>query len=366
MTSKRRTERDARIDPRSSRFRICPSKARRLCMPAMMALLLCLDAGGIGEAVAQDNVNIDDHVSGAKKLSMEAIAHEKKIHDRIQERDVLILEGDSWFSLPYHSDISEGLEELGYAVMSGANPGDTLENMAFGGQLSDMVAQFRRLFEYDKMPKAILLSVGGNDIVGPNLEFLLNHSRSTAFGQNGAGRWQDDILDSSLKRIQSHLIDYIVAISQMCDTLYSNEFEQVGADCGRIPIVIHGYDYPIPSGEGYKFLWFFNVKGPWLRPSFQKKMHDDDDTWNPRAILKRFIDRHNENLKSTVDALNDGDLANPVCYLNLRGNVQSWSDELHPDEAEMGEIATKFCIAIESGCSAASQLETNACSRESG
>lgn len=287
---------------------------------------------------------------------MEAINEEKRNYNRIRDRDVLIVEGDSWFSLPYHADIAEGLEHLGYAVMSGAEPGDTLENMAFGGQLSEMVAQFRRLFEYDKSPKAILLSVGGNDIVGPNLEFLLNHSRSTAFLQNGTDRWQEEMLDRALKRVQSHLLDYIAAISQMCATLYSREFESVGANCSEIPIIIHGYDYPIPSGEGYRFLWFFTVKGPWLKPSFQRKMQDN---WNPQETLRHFIDRHNENLDEAVRALNrNGGLQNPVCYLDLRQEVHSWSDELHPDEAEMGRIAKKFCIAIDQGCSVASRPTT--------
>lgn len=313
----------------------------------MAAAMVYMGAGGIGAVIAQDGIQIDNHLARAEALSLEAIEHERDNYKRIKEHNVLIVEGDSWFKLPLHADIPEELEDLGYAIMSGAEPGDTLENMAFGGQLSEMAAQFRRLSEIaDKPPKAILLSAGGNDIVGPNFEFLLNHSRSTEFGQGGDNRWQQEILDPALKRIQSYIIDYIAAISIMCKSLYSNDLEGTkDADCTNIPIVIHGYDYPVPSGNAYTLFGIVSVKGPWLRPSFQRKKQENE---NPETALIHFVDRHNECLIEAVDALNRSNaVSNPVCYLDLRGEVTNWSDELHPDKGAVEILAGKFRSTID-------------------
>ena len=41
-----------------------------------------------------------------------------------------------------------------------------------------------------------------------------------------------------------------------------------------IPILIHGYDYPVPDGRG--FLGGFGpLPGPWLEPGFHRKGHPD-------------------------------------------------------------------------------------------
>ena len=324
------------------RFRVL----QMLCTAGITVVMLLMGAGGIGKAFAQNGIDIDSHLVRAEFIADEAIKNEETSYSRMREREVLILEGDSWFNLPFHADIAEELEKLKnpkYAVMSGAEPGDTLENMAFGGQLSKMAAQFRRLSEFDKSPKAILLSAGGNDIVGPSFEFLLHHSQSTAFGQSGNNQRQEEILVPALKRIQSYLIHYIASISEMCTSLYSGNLESTRANCSKIPIIVHGYDCPVPSGEGYSFLGLFSLKGPWLRPAFRRKMQEDQ---NPEATVAHFIDRHNEYLQQAVDAL-DEVVINPVCYLNLRGEVQGWSDELHPAGRDMEKIAKKFSSVIE-------------------
>ena len=321
---------------------------RILSATGIAMVTICISTGDIGKATAQDkiNININNHLVRAKEIAEKAIGNEKESYERMKSLDVLILEGDSWFNLPFHADIAEELENLNYAVMSGAEPGDTLENMAFGGQLSNMAAQFRRLSEFDKEnrkpPKAILLSAGGNDILGPNFEFLLHHSQSMVFKQSGNNQRQEEILRPALKRIQSYLLDYIVTISEICTTLYSTDLESVQADCSKIPIIVHGYDCPIPSGEGYSFLGLFSLKGPWLRPAFRRKMQEN---MKPGDILAHFIDEHNKYVREAVEVLKEA-VENPVCYLNLRGEVQDWSDELHPAESGMEEIARKFDSVI--------------------
>jgi hypothetical protein len=93
---------------------------------------------------------------------------------------LLLAEGDSWFDYPFF-DILEQLEgAFNYAVESVAHKGDTIEEMAYDPNQRDKLAlKLERLHQEGKIPKAILLSGGGNDIAGEEFSVLLNHSRSS-------------------------------------------------------------------------------------------------------------------------------------------------------------------------------------------
>src|SRR6476660_2822339 len=98
---------------------------------------------------------------------------------------VLIAEGDSWFDYPLH-DVLEMLEdEHAYDVESVAHRGDRVEDMAFSpGQLEDFARRLEKVLRRGDVPRAILLSGGGNDIAGDEFGMLLNHARSPIAGLN--------------------------------------------------------------------------------------------------------------------------------------------------------------------------------------
>ena len=302
----------------------------------IIALLIALCAGWIGTQEANADDGID--VSVARKISKQAIEKEVEIHNNLANRDtrILVLEGDSWFDLPLHTDVAGAMKKLGYAIISGSDAGDTLENMTYNGQLAKMAGQFRRIQKFDKYPHAILLSAGGNDLVGSNLAFIVNHKLSTI--DEGLSV-QNEILGGALERFQSTMSQYIAAISfVMCDFWKDS--------CRNIPIIVHGYDYPKASGDGFRVLWLFTMKGPWLKPSFDLKKYNENEA---SRIINDVVDKYNETLSDVAAKLHAAKkVESPVFYLNLRGTVEAgqWSDELHPNAAAMKKIACEFDTRI--------------------
>lgn len=80
---------------------------------------------------------------------------------------VLVAEGDSWFDYPLH-DVLKILEDHhGYDVESVAHKGDPIEEMAYGGnQLEDLTRRLEKVLARGIVPRALLVSGGGNDVAG--------------------------------------------------------------------------------------------------------------------------------------------------------------------------------------------------------
>ncbi len=150
---------------------------------------------------------------------------------------VLVAEGDSWFNYPW-TDILRILEdEHGYDVESAAHFGDTVEQMAYtGGQLERFSRLLEKQLRRGRVPKAILLSAGGNDLVGMgfNTEFgmLLDHAASPAPGIN-----QQMISGLIDQRGRLAYITILSAITQVCRQWIQRP----------LPILVHGYDYAVPD-----------------------------------------------------------------------------------------------------------------------
>ena len=82
-------------------------------------------------------------------------------------KGVLIAEGDSWFDYPLYDVLQILEDDYLYDVESVAHKGDTVEDMAHsGGQFEEFARRLEKLLRDNKVPRAILLSGGGNDIAG--------------------------------------------------------------------------------------------------------------------------------------------------------------------------------------------------------
>jgi len=245
---------------------------------------------------------------------------------------VLIAEGDSWFDYPFHDVLQMLEDDYLYDVESVAHKGDTVEDMAHsGGQFEEFARRLEKLLRANKVPKAILLSGGGNDIAGDEFAILLNHAASSLPPIN------DDIvrgvIDVPLRAAYARIISGLTAIAQNY--------------LGRpIPIVTHGYDYALPDGRGFWGGWG-PLPGPWLEPGFQKKGHLDFGK-NSDVVVK-LINRFNTMLKDVS--------ASPgfehVHYLNLRGTLEhgsnykgDWANELHPTDEGFALVSKKFAELI--------------------
>jgi lysophospholipase L1-like esterase len=245
---------------------------------------------------------------------------------------VLIAEGDSWFDYPFHDVLQMLEDDYLYDVESVAHKGDTVDDMAHsGGQFEEFARRLEKLLRANKVPRAILLSGGGNDIAGDEFAILLNHAASSLPAIN------DDIvrgvIDVRLRAAYARIISGLTTIAQKY--------------LGRpIPIVTHGYDYALPDGRGF---WggFGLLPGPWLEPGFQRKGHVDFG--KNSAVVVKLIDQFNAMLKDVSAAPGFGH----VHYLNLRNTLKHdgtyrkhWANELHPTEEGFKLVSKKFADLV--------------------
>lgn len=242
----------------------------------------------------------------------------------------LVAEGDSWFDYPW-TDVLGQLEDAhAYDVESVAHKGDRVEEMAYsGGQLDDFTRRIDKLLRRGIVPRAILLSGGGNDVAGAEFYMLLDHASSAAPGLNEA------VVDGILnQRVFLAYLTILQAVSDICR-------QRIGRP---VPILLHGYDYPVPDGRGFLGGWWL-LPGPWLAPGFQMKGYEDLD--QRKEIAKALIDRFNTMLGKVAAKFAH------VHYVDLRQTLSSgadykewWDNELHPTKQGFAQVANRFAAVL--------------------
>lgn len=244
---------------------------------------------------------------------------------------VLIAEGDSWFDYPLHDVLRFLEDDHGYDVESVAHKGDAVEDMAFGsGQLEELTRRIEKVLRNGVIPKAILLSGGGNDVGGDQFAMLLNHKQSQMPHLN------EDVVKGVIDcRVRNSYIAILSAVTEVCE-------KKIGK---KIPIFVHGYDYAIPDGRG--FLGGFGpLPGPWLEPSFRCKGYDN--LVETSAVVQELIDRLN---KMLIDVCSIGAFKH-VSHIDIRKTLSadlrnekykdSWGNELHPSKNGFKVVADIF------------------------
>jgi lysophospholipase L1-like esterase len=248
---------------------------------------------------------------------------------------VLVAEGDSWFDYPFH-DVLGMLEDLhDFRVESVAHKGDTVEEMAYDdNQLDGLERKMQHLQTDARVPRAVLLSGGGNDIAGDEFAVLLNHHSSSLGTLNG--KILDGIINERLRFAYLSVIATITRLSQ----IYFNRIT---------PIVMHGYSYPVPDGRGYLGgAWV--LPGPWLEPGFRRKGYLDL-VENTQTMIP-LIDAFNEML-ATIPREKG---LQHVTYLDVRRVLsnelagrayrKSWENELHPTKSGFQAVADAFSRVV--------------------
>jgi len=246
---------------------------------------------------------------------------------------VLVAEGDSWFNYPLHNVLEELEDQHGYDVESVAHWGDRIEDMAYspslddGGQLREFTRRIEKLLGRGIVPKAILLSGGGNDVAGDELAFLLNHAKSPSPGLN------DAILNGVMDRVELSYVTILNAVTTVCK-------ERLGR---ALPILLHGYAYAIPDGRGM-LGGFWVLPGPWLEPSFRAKGYKDEQA--RKDMIWHLIDRLNEMLARVAQL---PAFAAHVRHIDLRETLskgadykKDWANELHPTADGFAKVAVEF------------------------
>lgn len=243
---------------------------------------------------------------------------------------LLIAEGDSWFDYPGDDVLAILEDDFNYRIESVAHRGDTVEGIAYD---PTQVRTLARAFEHVRLdghvPRAILLSGGGNDIAGNEFAVLLNHAESQLTPLNP--RIVEGMLDERLRFAISSVLGAITSLSQ-------------SAFGKKIPVLMHGYGYPVPDGRGF-LGGFWVLPGPWLKPGFVAKGYHD--LQQCCTILEDLIDRFNGLLQSIAGSPG----LEHVTYVDMRPLLsnelprvykKSWTDELHPTDDGFKLVAGKL------------------------
>jgi hypothetical protein len=247
---------------------------------------------------------------------------------------VLIAEGDSWFDYPGADVLALLEDEHAFRVESVAHAGDRVEGMAYqDGQLDDFSRLIERIIRDGDAPRAILLSGGGNDFAGAQFEVLLDHASSPAPGFNA--RVIDGLVN---QRVYFSYVTVIQAVTHLCQ-------QKLGR---TVPIIVHGYDYPVPDGRGFGWSWIPGLPGPWLEPGFMMKGYHTLE--KRKSLIAELIDTFNTMVESLTRVPGFGHLR----YVDLRNTLPRspgsykrwWANELHPTPTGFSAIAQKFADAI--------------------
>lgn len=254
---------------------------------------------------------------------------------------VLVAEGDSWFDYPFFDVLKLLEDDFGYDVRHVAHKGDRVEDMAYGGerggasgggaQLDRLTRLIEKLLRERRVPSAILLSGGGNDIAGSEFSMLLEHKLSQAAGLNP--QVVSGLIDH---RIRLSYVTILSAITRLCQLRTGK----------RIPILVHGYDYPVPDGRGYFGGWGF-LPGPWLEPGFRQKGYEN--LAERTGIVRTLIDRFNAMLQELVRLQEFAHVA----HVDLRGTLTTgsgykdlWDNELHPTRKGFERVCAKIAKVL--------------------
>jgi lysophospholipase L1-like esterase len=246
----------------------------------------------------------------------------------------LFMIGDSWFATwPAANNVAGQLSGSLYDVRSTAVIQTTLKQLNQpGGQLESLVKGILSTGEKEKsLIRAIIVSCCANDVVDDATK--LPHS-------------QLPLLVNTFQPGQPFLNEAEVykAVDQELRALLGKTLSSLVEACKNnndwsVPILIHGYDYPIPDG----------IDTTGLKRWLSKPLIDKGyaDLAMRKQIMKDLIDRLNA---MQIDLIKDP-YFNQVSHLDLRGTLSSndadykeyWQDELHPSNAKgYPLIAAKF------------------------
>ena len=234
----------------------------------------------------------------------------KKTKKLLPGLPTIVAEGDSWFLYPiYVKDILDHLMDH-YPVLSLAAATDELGNYKKEGQLLDEVDRHK--------PTIVLISGGGNDIIGPEIQHLINEG-----------------LPSGLKPTAYLNQRFTEALAEL-KALYEYFIMELKAPERRFvkQLFVHGYDY-IRVDHSKEIV----DKGWVNKHLIAKGIHDANDR---KRIIEYLIDTFNEMLHSLCE---HDDF---VTYINARGKVLKgqWADEIHPDDNGFKTIADLFIQSI--------------------
>jgi hypothetical protein len=173
---------------------------------------------------------------------------------------------------------------------------------------------------------ALLVSLGGNDVVGTELaEFVKPREVPQSFGATDWGALPAPVLDHIRLSAFERTLDYVVED-------YERIVQMRNEQAPQCEIVVHTYDYPWPDGREFELLGI--AAGPWLQPFFDAVGMDDAGDQRTTAVW--LIDQFARVLASLVERTPRMRLIDSRGVLPRR---MQWANEIHPKKAGFARIA---------------------------
>jgi hypothetical protein len=176
---------------------------------------------------------------------------------------------------------------------------------------------------------AILLSNGGNDVVGEEMkEFVKTASQAQSAGSTQWGQIPPEVYDHV--RLDRFEVALHYAITDFQEVVGYRDATAPGSI-----IFLHTYDYIYPSGDAYK-LGPITV-GPWVKPALDEVGLTDPD--EQRIVTSWLLDQFAAALKAYASAKPN------FRVIDSRGTLKSkrsWGNEIHPTASGFAAI-TKQC-----------------------
>jgi hypothetical protein len=236
--------------------------------------------------------------------------------------------GDSWFDYPLDgNDPSLSNTAIAAQLTQMGNPPPLVLNYALYGQATTAVLTYenqQRIVDaasdptqwMNGAPDAILVSMGGDDLVGDQFAIYLDYQGS---GLDAAR------LQGALDSVQASYMDLFA----LRDAIAPGK-----------PVIGHCYDYAIPNGAAPL------CAGPWLQPSLEFAGYDLAEGLN---IVSAIIDKFYAAMNSLA-----GDPRNNFILVDTRNTLarvsfaqNGWANELHPYPAGFSLLAQKWLAALQ-------------------
>lgn len=219
----------------------------------------------------------------------------------------LLAEGDSWFSLGgWTGNLLMALDDAHTLIVNCAGPGDEMSRMG-GDVFAELLAPTDGMPEWD----AILLSGGGNDLLGRCAEFVV---------PDPAAPIDDAALTRVLDAIERHLRRFMRIV-------------QAGQP--GVPVVCHTYDLPPVSRR-----WWWWHLGPWVAPVFNAA-GIARESWNGLAAM--LINDLCDRIRRVAE---DAPALHVVDTLGLLNPRRHWRNEIHPNARGYAVLAQPWRAAL--------------------
>lgn len=224
--------------------------------------------------------------------------------------------GDSWFDYPIYDNVIDLIDDMDYFAIK--------RHELSGALLSQVIAQIagpKELAAFDA--HTLFVSGCGNDVVEKGWITQLFHQDT--------GQPVGDLIDTAQ---WDPKIGY-----------FQNEYGELVREhtAEGTAVVVHGYDWLIPTGDGVTFDSLWRGK-PWVRPAMITA--GITDPVRQRALGRQIVEDLHSRVFSplaNVAPFPDGRLK--VTYADCRGAVtpgSEWANELHPTPTGFQQVAARF------------------------